>query len=161
MTPVIPGAVFDCVVLLQAAASTKGPAFACMQLVRSGQVHIFLDWHVFAEITDVLNRPGLHRKFKTLTLEVAADFLRDLSNDAKYLREVPEVFVYPRDPNDEPYVNLAVAAEVRYLVTWDKDLLDLMDETTPAGADFRERFPALLILSPVAFLRELSAPRKD
>ena len=161
MTPVVPGAVFDCVVLLQAAASTKGPAFACMQLVRFGQVQIFLDWRVFAEITDVLNRPGLHRKLKTLTPEVAADFLRDLSNNAKYLREVPEVFLYPRDPNDEPYVNLAVAAGVRYLVTWDKDLLELMDDSTPEGADFRQRFPALVILNSVAFLRELSAPRKD
>jgi hypothetical protein len=36
MTPVIPGAVFDCVVLLQAAVSTKGPAFACMQLACFG-----------------------------------------------------------------------------------------------------------------------------
>ena len=115
---------------------------------------------MFAEITDVLNRPGLHRKFKTLTSEVAANFLRDLSNNAEYLREVPEVFVYPRDPNDEPYVNLAVAAGVRYLVTWDSDLLDLMDESAPAGADFRKRFPSLLIVNPVAFLRELSAPRR-
>jgi predicted nucleic acid-binding protein len=54
-----------------------------------------------------------------------------------------------------------VAAGVRYLVTWENDLLDLMDESTPVGADFRERFPALLILNPVAFIRELSVPRKD
>jgi hypothetical protein len=33
-----------------------------------------------------------------------------------------------------------------------------MDETTPAGADFRQRFPHLLILNPVALLRELTTP---
>ena len=41
MTTSIPGAVFDCVVLLQAAVSKKGPAFACMGFVASGQVRIF------------------------------------------------------------------------------------------------------------------------
>jgi putative PIN family toxin of toxin-antitoxin system len=161
MTSAITDAVFDCVVLLQAAISKKGPAFACMELVRIGQVQIFLSSDALAEITDVLNRPKLRRKFKSLTPEVAANFLRDLSNHAEFLPEVPDTFVYPRDPDDEPYVNLAVTAGVRYLVTWDNDLLDLMDESIPAGADFRERFPALLILDPVAFLRELSAPRKD
>jgi predicted nucleic acid-binding protein len=67
------------------------------------------------------------------------------------------VFVYPRDPDDEPYINLAVASDARYLVTWDNDLLELMDEKMPAGSDFRQRFPHLLILNPVALIREISA----
>jgi predicted nucleic acid-binding protein len=43
----------------------------------------------------------------------------------------------------------------KYLLTWDKDLLFLMEEN-PDGAEFRERFPGLIILTPVAFLRELA-----
>jgi hypothetical protein len=39
-------------------------------------------------------------------------------------------------------------------VTRDKDLLDLMDQTTEAGTDFRQRFPGLTILDPEAFLRQ-------
>jgi predicted nucleic acid-binding protein len=77
---------------------------------------------------------------------------------ATFFDSVPAVFTYPRDPNDEPYVNLALAAGARYLVTWDNDLLDLMNEATPAGQDFRRRFPDLTILNPVAFLRELAPP---
>jgi predicted nucleic acid-binding protein len=71
--------------------------------------------------------------------------------------DVPKVFTYPRDPDDEPQINLAVAAGVRYLVTWDNDLLDLMSEKKAAGSDFRQRFPQLLILTPVALIREISA----
>jgi hypothetical protein len=37
------------------------------------------------------------------------------------------------------------------------DMLDLMDETTATGSDFRRRFPHLLILSPVALIREISS----
>ena len=53
----------------------------------------------------------------------------------------PSVFAYPRDPKDEPYVNLAVAAAADYVVTRDKDLLDLMTGHTDEAKAFR-RFPA-------------------
>ncbi len=160
MTTSIPGAVFDCVVLLQAAASAKGPASACRGFLDSGHVRIFLSPDVLAEVTDVLNRPELQRKFKNLTPEVADAFLRDLTDKAEFLADIPNVFAYPRDPDDEPYINLAIAADAHYLVTWDNDLLDLMDETTAVGLDFRQRFPDLRILTPVALIRALSAPSK-
>jgi putative PIN family toxin of toxin-antitoxin system len=158
MTTSIPVAVFDCVVLLQAAVSKKGPASACMSLVESGRFRIVLSTETLAEITDVLNRPELQRKFKTLTPDVANTFLRALTGQADHLSDVPKVFSYLRDPDDEPYIDLAVAADARYLVTWDNDLLDLMDETTAVGSDFRQRFPHLRILTPIALIREISAP---
>jgi len=40
-------------------------------------------------------------------------------------------------------------------VTWDADLLDLMDIHRPEGKAFRAKFPDLVILDPVAFLRVL------
>jgi predicted nucleic acid-binding protein len=100
MTPATPAAVFDCVVFLQAAVSKKGPAFACMRLVETGQVRIALSLEVLDEITDVLNRPELHKKFKSLTPEVADTFLGKLRDKAEFLSEVPKVFAYPRDPGE-------------------------------------------------------------
>jgi len=67
------------------------------------------------------------------------------------LSEVPRVFTLERDPKDEPYVNLALATGAQYLVSRDRDLLDLM-----SVADFRQRYPALNILDPPAFLRALA-----
>ena len=54
MTPVIPGAVFDCVVLLQAAVSKKGPVFGWLRLAQTDQLHLALSADALAEITDVL-----------------------------------------------------------------------------------------------------------
>jgi len=156
MSTSVPGAVFDCVVLLQAAVSNKGPAFACKGLLDSGRFTVFLSPEVLAEITDVLNRADLQKKFKTLTPERAEAFLCELTSKATSLTDVPRRFSYERDPDDEPYINLALAAGARYLVTWDNDLLDLMREDNPAGRDFRASYPALVILTPVAFLREFS-----
>ena len=66
---------------------------------------------------------------------------------------VPSLCSLPRDPDDEPYINLAIAVDADYLVTWDKDLLDLMQD-----AGFRAQYPRLTILNPVALLQILTPP---
>jgi putative PIN family toxin of toxin-antitoxin system len=155
------GVVFDCVILLQAAVSDKGPSFACRELLDSGTIRVFLSPVTLAEITDVLGRPEVRKRFKALTPDRADAFLRDLTGKATSISEVPHQFSYERDPDDEPYVNLALAAGARYLVTWDDDLLALMREDNPAGKDFRARYPTLSILTPVALLREFAPKTED
>jgi len=54
-------AIFDCVILLQAAGRPSGPAAACLQAVRDGRLELFVSLDILAEVRDVLTRP------KTLT----------------------------------------------------------------------------------------------
>jgi putative PIN family toxin of toxin-antitoxin system len=144
-------AVFDCVILLQAAGRPNGPAGACLQAVRDGRLELFLTPDILAEVRDVLTRPKTLRKFPALTPEAVDVFLADLAGHATMLASVPKVFSLPRDPKDEPYIDLAAAAQARYLVSRDKDLLDLMGD-----AAFRQQFPSLTVIDPVALLRELA-----
>ena len=147
----VPLAVFNCMVYLQAAARPNGPAPACLGLVQAGRVAVAMSPAVRAEVEDVLGRPKVRQKFKSLTSEAVAVFLNDL--DRLTTTEVARsITVLPRDPKDEPYLNLALTVGAKYLVTWDKDPLSLMGDN-PEAADFRERFPGLIILTPVAFLR--------
>jgi putative PIN family toxin of toxin-antitoxin system len=150
-----PRVVFDCVVCLQGAARETGPAGACFQLMKDGHITVYLSTAILAEVSEVLNRPKSRQRFKSLTDERVQEFLQALQNVAVLLDPVSPTFTYPRDPDDEPYVNLALAAGAKYLVTWDNDLLDLMGDN-PAGADFRGRFPGLAIVTPVAFLHEIA-----
>ena len=143
--------VFDCVILLQAAGRPAGPAGACLQAVRDGRLELFLTPDILAEARDVLTRPRVLRKFPALTPDAVDVFLADLASHATTLAAVPRVFSLPRDPKDEPYVDLAVAAQARYLVSRDNDLLDLMDD-----AAFRQQFPDLAVVSPMTLLRELA-----
>jgi putative PIN family toxin of toxin-antitoxin system len=144
-------AVFDCMVYLQAVANESSPAFACFRLVDEGRVTLCVSAEVLAEARDVLTRPALQVKFPRLTPERVEAFLQQVEAKAVRIAEVSQAFSYPRDPDDEPYLNLAIAAGARHLVSRDKDLLDLMNDT-----DFRSRFPDLTILDPVAFLHELA-----
>jgi putative PIN family toxin of toxin-antitoxin system len=148
-------AVFDCMVYLQAVLNEDGPAFACFRLVDDDQVTLCVSAPVLAEARDVLTRPSLQVKFPRLAPERVETFLQRVEAKAVAVIEVPEAFSHPRDPDDEPYINLALAAGAKYLVSRDKDLLDLMNDP-----DFRSRFPHLTILDPVEFLRILS-PRRE
>jgi uncharacterized protein len=145
------GAVFDCMVFVQALASTKGPACACYELVRGGKLTLFVSPEVIAEARDVLGRSKLRRKLPALTSEAVEEFLRDVESRSVMVADVPRKFTLERDPKDERYLNLAIAAEAQYLVSWDKDLLDLL-----ADEAFRQRFPNLTILDPPALLREFA-----
>jgi putative PIN family toxin of toxin-antitoxin system len=146
-----PGAVFDCMVFVQALANAKGPACACYNLVRGGRLTLHVSPEIVAEVGDVLSRPKVRRKLPALIDVTVEAFLRDVLGRAEMLSEVPEAFRLDRDPKDERYINLAVACGASYLVAWDRDLLDLMDDE-----EFGRLFPGLTILEPPALLRLLS-----
>jgi len=155
MSELPPPAVFDCTIFLQALANRSGPAYACWQLVESGHVTLYLGPDVLAEVTDELNRPELHQKLKSLTPKKVQVYLAKVRTHATFIDDVPKRFTYPRDPKDEPYLNLAIATSGRYLVTRDNDMLDLMNENSDQGRAFRQEFPELMILGPVELLREV------
>src|SRR5438128_1521926 len=135
-----PRVVFDCMVLLQAAARKTGPAVACWQLAKAGAVELWLSPAASAEVKDVLTRPRTLRKFPDLMPAAVEAYLSEVAAHAVQVADVPSVFTVKRDPKDSPYVDLAVAADARFLVSRDKDLLDLMQDP-----EFRQRFPNLTI----------------
>ncbi len=105
---------------------------------------------ILDEVRDVLNRPKTRAKFPLLTDEAVDLFLRDVVGFSVMIDLVPRIWILSRDPKDEPYLNLALAVRAPYLVTRDKDLLDLMIDD-----GFQARHPILRIIEPPVFLREL------
>ena len=149
----VPGVVFDCVAYLQAVAGPSGPASRLLRLLEARRFTIYVSDHVLAEIREVLERPKVRAKNPAVTDETTGELLDRLARLATKVSEVPNLYSLPRDPDDEPYVNLALAAGADYLVTRDKDLLDLMYDP-----DFRASHPHLTILNPVALLQLLTPP---
>jgi putative PIN family toxin of toxin-antitoxin system len=150
-----PDVVFDCNVYLQGSVGTSGPAAQCLRLLDADVYTLFVSQDVLEEVSDVLSRPALQHRFPELTEESAQDLLQRLHNEAIFVYNVPETFRYARDPDDEPYINLALVTNAQYLVTLDKDLLDLMLEKTEESRRFRRQHPCLTILTPADFLQAL------
>jgi putative PIN family toxin of toxin-antitoxin system len=112
-----------------------------------------------AEITDVLTRTHLREKYPLLTDERISDLLERVRYKGIYLRKVKPHFSYPRDPDDEPYLNLAIEVEADYLVSRDNDLLDLMNWELEEGRAFQQRFHFLKIVTPVEFLKVMESQK--
>lgn len=148
-------AVFDCNIYLQAAARPLSPSAACLLLAEEGIVLLYVSEEILTEVSEVLRRPAIQKRFPELTAENIEKFLERVRSFAKLVKKVPAKFSYPRDLDDEIYINLAVEAEVDYLVSRDNDLLDLMTGYTDECKDFRRRFRWLKVVDPVEFLNEL------
>jgi uncharacterized protein len=148
-------AVFDCNVFLQAASRGESVAAKCLRLVEDGKIRLYVCEEILTEIEDVLNRPEIRNHFQTLSDEIVAAFLLRLRKTAHFISDVPKKFDYPRDPDDEPYINLAVEANADFLVSRDKDLLDLMTDFTIEAKQFRQKFRFLRVIKPLEFLKEI------
>ena len=116
-----------------------------------------------AEVRHVLAGPRVRQQFPALTHQIVDRFLGALEERA--VVEVPRVFQFDRDPKDEPYINLAIAAGASHLVSRDTDILDLANPNDPDGVRLRLFAPRLQILDPVSFLaemrRKVEAPRQQ
>lgn len=135
-------AVFDCMVFLQGAGREHSPAGGCLRLAEAGVIELVVSPEILAEIRDVLQRPALRERFPALTVELVNRFLLAVTSWSTLIVDISVRFPYPRDPKDEPYINLALAADVDYLVSRDSDLLALGDPGRPEGREFIQSFPA-------------------
>jgi putative PIN family toxin of toxin-antitoxin system len=75
------------------------------------------------EVLEVLQRPELKRKFKSLG-RVNVQQVIDLVTQAQFV-ELDEVPAVVRDPKDDIIVATAVAGQADFIVSEDNDLLDL------------------------------------
>lgn len=156
----LPRVVLDTVVFVQALISGRGSSAACVDRLKHGEFILLLSNAVIEEIREVPLRPELTRKYSQLTLARVIAFLDDIVAIAILIPSPPAVFKLPRDPKDEPFINLAIAGDADYLVTWnDRHLTYLMKRDTPEGEEFCSRFPAIRIANPPAFLGAIEAQK--
>jgi putative PIN family toxin of toxin-antitoxin system len=145
-------AVFDCNIYLQAAASSKGVAAACLRLAENGEIVLYASYAILEEVSEVLNRPVVRKNLPELTDEAVDAFIEKLGDFVIFIKNVPPEFHLQRDVDDEDYINLAVKVRADYLVSRDRDLLDLMTDYTIEAKEFRQRFRFLKVINPVEFL---------
>jgi uncharacterized protein len=139
--------VFDCMVLLQAAVRTRGPSAECLRHLEASSAVLLVSPDTLFELRDVLTRREIRGQFPILTDEYVAAYLLKIQAYATELMAVAKFWSLPRDPKDEPYVNLAIAGAADFLVSRDLDLLALMQDTA-----FTAAHPELAVCDPVAFL---------
>lgn len=153
MTPAPPKVVYDCNIFVQALINLNGPAGRCFQKAVDRRVLLYASPYVLAEVREIhLKTPAKYG----ITPEQTDELARAIASFATIVSDIPEVYRHPHDPDDSHYVDLAVKADARLIVSRDRHLLGLADPARKEGQDFQAQFPALRILNPVQLLAELS-----
>src|SRR5207237_6235422 len=116
-------AVLDTNVLLSAFIS-EGPPFQAVGLAFDGHIQIVFSRATFGEFSEILMTRG---PFSELTRETRGAYIAQLSEVASWVKPEPQP-VKCRDPGEQPFLDLAVAAGADYRDTGDPDIHD-SDET--------------------------------
>lgn len=149
--------VFDCNVFVQALAF-PGASYACFAHVLNGPDRLLTSRYVLDELRYVLSMPWLQSKLPGITPERVRALFHHLQRASIHVDRVPSLFEFPPDPDDAPYIDLAIYAGAFALVTRDREILRLRDNTCEFGVRLRERHPALHIAVPEHFLDLVHAP---
>jgi putative PIN family toxin of toxin-antitoxin system len=108
-----------------------------------------------AEYRRVLESPEILRRNPQIKRESIELVLRRLRYVGQYLGHITTHFRFERDPDDEPFIELAIEAGASHIVTADNDLLALTHGHDDAAKRLRQRAPRIRIMRAVEFLREL------
>jgi putative PIN family toxin of toxin-antitoxin system len=116
--------VFDTVVFVRALINPHG-IWGHLVFSHSDQYRLVVSPPIVLEYLDVLARPELTRKFRTLeTMDLGAVLAAIKEAEIADLISVPAI---SRDPKDDIFLATAAVAQAEYLVSEDRDLLDLKD----------------------------------
>jgi putative PIN family toxin of toxin-antitoxin system len=121
----------------------------------SGRVDLFVSRATLAELRRVLKYDRILAISPNMTPHRVGAFLQRLTFRATLVRRLRHVMDYPRDPNDQAHIDLVVTVKAHYLVTSDRDLLDLMTGHTPLCKHFRRITRPLRVVDPITFLRTI------
>jgi putative PIN family toxin of toxin-antitoxin system len=154
-------AVFDCNIFLQALLNPESIASKCLDLVKSGNVFLFVSEESLTEVREVFFRPNILAKLPDANEEQIAGFIDEIIRISTFVDDVPKNFTFKRDPKDEMIMDLALICEADYVVSRDKDLLDLMTDFDDTSKEFRQRFRPMKVVEPLEFLRIVEAKLKE
>jgi predicted nucleic acid-binding protein len=107
-----------------------------------------------------LNRAEARKLLPGINDRIVNAFLSKLEAKAILIINVPEEFHYDRDPDDEMYINFAIVADATYLVSRDKDLLDLMTTSKDVARQFRLGYPFLRIIKAADFITTIESANR-
>jgi uncharacterized protein len=153
--------VLDTNILLRGLLNIRSSAGEVVEACDRRLVVLLLSRPVLTEYRVVLTDHKITERYPELTAEKVDVALRRLCYFGDILHPIRARFHFPRDPNDEKFLELAIAGRATHIVTADKDLLWLSAGHADAARRLRQRAPNLRVLDAQGFLHELERGSHD
>ena len=103
--------VLDTNVLVSGLLTPFGPSGEIVRMVSAGELILYIDARILSEYEEVLHRPKF--KFDKDNIRILLDFIRLYG---QFVSSLPLKNRLP-DPDDEPFLEVAIAGKVRSLIT--------------------------------------------
>lgn len=119
--------VFDTVIFVRALLDSRSFS-GRLVLKHISDYRLFLARPLIEEIVEVLGRREIIERFNLRSInysQALTDLLKSMHNAE--IVEIDKIASVSRDPNDDKFLATAKAANAHYLVSADKDLLDLKE----------------------------------
>jgi len=92
-----------------------------LQYIRNEQITIITCTEQLQELSDAFQKPKLHKYFQSNQIATFFSFLRGVS----LIVPITANISLCRDPKDDYLLALSISSDAHYLVTGDKDLLEM------------------------------------
>jgi putative PIN family toxin of toxin-antitoxin system len=148
--------VLDTNVLLRGLINSHSASGRILALCEDRKLVPVLSKSVLAEYRYILKDPKIVARCPELEPRKVDVTLARLIFVGDVIRSIKVRFVYPRDPQDAKFIELAIAANATHLVSSDGDILDLPGGHGEASKRFRQRLPTIVVLDPPDFLRRFN-----
>jgi putative PIN family toxin of toxin-antitoxin system len=120
-------AVFDTNIFVSAIIRPEGLPARLLEAALQGRFELFISEQIIEELSAVLAYPRIRDKYR-IPSKTAETFVGFIVKSFPNVGRVPELYVVPDDPKDNPVVSTALASEADFLVTGDKlHILSLKD----------------------------------
>ena len=139
----MPKAVLDSTVLVSAFLTEAGISRQLLRESEAGNFQICIAEEILDETERVLSEYPRIRKRYRYSDEAVIEYVSLLRILSQVITPLPKIKAVVRDPNDDMVIACAVKARAQYIVTRDKDLLDL-------GS-----YQQITIISPEGFMQVL------
>jgi putative PIN family toxin of toxin-antitoxin system len=139
----MPKVVLDTTILVSAFLSKAGVSRQLLHEAQAGAFQICLAEEILAETKRVLLEYPRIRKRYDYPDEAVIEYVNLLQVLSQMVTSLPKIKVVTRDPNDDMVIACALKAKAQYIVSRDKDLLELED------------YQQIIIISPEAFMQIL------
>ena len=103
--------VLDTNVLVSGLLTPFGPSGEIVRMLSAGELILYIDARILSEYEEVLHRPKF--KFDKDNISLLLDFIRLYG---QFVSSMPLKNRLP-DPDDEPFLEVAIAGKVRSLIT--------------------------------------------
>lgn len=120
-------------------------------MIQANAAELLVSTEILDEWREVLSRPVVLRHFTDVSAEQVRRSIDLFAKLARLLNPPVAPLLVRRDPKDQKYLDLAFAGNAAFLVTRDRDLLELT-----ADPQWRQTGPSFQIVDPLGFLRAMA-----